>query len=332
MSNAKEIQLAFLQKVKSTLSETVSFVDELADLLGTSTDSTYRRLRGETFLGIDEIAAICAHFKVPFDSESKRSGETVTFSFNRLRDRKDGFADWLEAMSADVKRIASINDSNILYAADDVPPWHHFNNDELICFKIFYWQKSILNTPELQNKDFDTSLIPAQLISQAKEMLKDYNQVTSAEIWTEDTLNSTLKQIEYFWESGFFQSKEVAIRMCDHIDAEIDLLKLKAEKQSKLVGDNESGAENFSLYQSEVMVGNNSILVTLGKHKKMAYVSNNTFNMMSTFDPGFITENELWLKNLMNKSILISGVNEKQRNRFFKVLKEKIEAQRNRIK
>lgn len=331
MSTAKEIQLAFLQKVKAALPANVSFVDELADLLNTSNDSTYRRMRGETLLGIDEIAAICTHFKVPFDTASQATGETITFSYNRMRNHPNGFEKWLETMSADVKRIASVKDSDILYAADDVPPWHHFNNDELICFKIFYWQKSILNVTELQNKDFDPELIPLKMIEQAKGMLRDYNKTTSTEIWTEDTLNSTLKQIEYFWESGFFQSKDVAMRMCDHIEAEIDMLKLKAEKQSKLVGEGESGEQNFTLYQSEVMVGNNSILVTIGQHK-MAYVSNNTFNMMSTLNMGFVEESELWLKNLTHKSILISGVNEKQRNRFFKVLKEKIEVIRTRIK
>jgi hypothetical protein len=331
MSNAKEIQLAFLQKVKAALPTNVSFVDELADLLKTSNDSAYRRMRGDTLLGIDEIAAICSHFKVPFDTASQTDGETVTFSYNRLRNLENGFEKWLGTMSDNVKRITQVAGSNILYAADDVPPWHHFNNDELICFKIFYWQKSILNAPHLENKNFDVSLIPQSLIDQAKEMLSNYNKTTSTEIWTEDTLNSTLKQIEYFWESDFFESKELAIRMCDHVEAEIELLKLKASKQSKLVGYGENGAENFSLYQSEVMVGNNSILVTLGHHK-LAYVSNNTFNMMSTLNTGFVEESELWLKNLMNKSILISGVNEKQRNRFFKTLKDKIEHLRNRIK
>ena len=331
MTTAKEIQLSFFQKVKAAQPANISLVDEIADLLNTSNDSAYRRLRGETLLGIDEIATICAHFKVPFDDGSNLNAETVTFSYNRLRNSENGFQIWLKIMSEEVKRIAAVPGSNILYASDDVPPWHHFTNDELICFKIFYWQKSILNASELQNKDFESSLIPLEYIEQAKEMLNDYNKITSTEIWTEDTLNSTLKQVEYFWESGFFKNKETALRMCDHIAEEIDLLKLKAEKQSKLVGKNESGETNFTLYQSEVMIGNNSILVTIGNHK-IAYVSNNSFNMMSTMNSGFIEESDLWLKNLTHKSILISGVNEKQRNRFFKVLKDKIEALKSRIK
>jgi hypothetical protein len=82
---------------------------------------------------------------------------------------------------------------------------------------------------------------------------------------------------------------------------------------------------------SEVMVGNNSILVSMGK-TKVAYVSNNTFNFMSTTNPGLIEENEKWLKNLIKKSVLISGVSEKQRNRFFNILKDKVELLKRKIK
>lgn len=331
MTTAKTIQHAFFQKVKSSLPPNISLVDELADLLGTSNDSAYRRLRGETLLGIDEIAAICNRFKVAFETTTEASDENIIFHYSRLRNSENGFQIWLEKMGTDVKRIAATPGSSILYASDDVPLWHHFTHDELIAFKIFYWQKSILNNPEFQSKDFDPSLVLEKNIQQAKNMLLDYNQITSTEIWTEDTLNSTLKQVEYFWESGFFKDKDTALRMCDHIEIEIDLLKLKAEKSSKLVGPGETGAENFTLYQSEVMVGNNSILVSVGTHK-IAYVSNNTFNMMSTSNTGFVEESDLWLKNLIHKSILISGVNEKQRNRFFKTLKEKIERLRNHIK
>jgi hypothetical protein len=108
------------------------------------------------------------------------------------------------------------------------------------------------------------------------------------------------------------------------------ILQNKAERSSKLIGEKESGTENFKLYRSEVMVGNNSILVTLGNNK-IAYVSNNTFNMMSTTTADFVDENEAWLKNLVRKSILISGVSEKQRNQFFKILHDKVDAVRKSI-
>jgi predicted lipase len=60
-----------------------------------------------------------------------------------------------------------------------------------------------------------------------------YNNTIAVEIWTAETLNSALKQVEYFWESGFFKSKQVTLDLCDAIEKETLLLKQKAEKEVK---------------------------------------------------------------------------------------------------
>lgn len=321
-----------MSRVKSAQPDNnASFADELAHVLKCSNDSAYRRIRGETLLSIEEIAQICLHFKVPFETSSQTDAEAVTFNYFRLDGKEANFKKWLMGLCENVKLVNSVTGGSILYAADDVPIWHHFMNDEFICFKIFYWMKSIMNEPKYANKKFDTDLISKDLVKASKELLAQYNNCESAEIWTEDTLNSTLKQIEYFWESDYFADKAQALRMCDYVEQGLSLLRLKAEKSSKLVGKNETGVENFKLYRSEVMLGNNSILVTLG-NSKMAYVSNNTFNFMSTTTAPFVAENERWLQNLVRKSILISGVSEKQRNRFFSILQEKIEIVRASIR
>lgn len=327
MSRAKEIQLSFLNKVKQAVPANVSLVDELAELLSTSNDSAYRRLRCETLLSIDEIALICNHFKVAFDTHSQANANTVTFNYFKIEGKAENFTKWLGGLRNNVTRIESVKGSSILYAADDVPIWHHFFDDRLTAFKIFYWLKSIVNDPFFSDKKYDPSLISEDLIAIARETLSSYNQTDSVEIWSEDTLNSTLKQVEYFWESGFFADKKDALAICDLIQDEVDFLQRRAEKESKL---EDGSVKNFKLYHSEVMIGNNSILVNFGTNK-IAYVSNNTFNMMSTTTPEFVEENELWLKNLIRKSILISGVSEKQRNKFFRILKQKIDQLKERI-
>lgn len=330
MSEAKEIQKGFLDRVKATLPVHTSLVEELADLLNTSNDSAYRRMRGETLLSIDEIARICAHFKVPFETSSQTNAQSVSFNYFKLEGKKENFKIWLTSLCDNVKQIGNLKDNSILYAADDVPIWHHFHNADLAAFKIFYWLKSIVNDPFYADQKFDPSIIDPEYIAAAKQLLVNYNQIKSAEIWSEDTLNSTLKQVEYFWESGFFKNKEDALKICDAIDIEIDLLKTKAERESKLDSKDNKFEPNFMLYRCEVMIGNNTILSEIG-HSKIIYVSNNTFNMMSTTSPDFVEENERWLKNLIRQSVLISGVSEKQRNQFFKILKGKIEALRNSI-
>jgi hypothetical protein len=329
--NARNTQLNFLLRVKESAPANISFVDELAEILGVSTDSAYRRMRGETLLAIDEIATICKHFKVPFETEVQKDVSSVSFNFLRLENKPENFYKWLDSLNRDVKHIAAVQGSHILYAADDVPIWHHFIHDEFIAFKLFYWMKSILNIPAYTDSKFNPNLIEPALIKTAQELLQHYNQTNSTEIWTEDTLNSTLKQVEYFWESGYFENKETALRMCDYIMQVIEVLELKVRNASKIATGKTNTVENFQLYMSEVMVGNNSILVTMGK-TKVAYVSNNTFNFMSTTNPGVIEENENWLRNLIKKSVLISGVSEKQRNRFFTILKNKVEQLKTKMK
>lgn len=324
------VQEQFLARVKSALPANVSFVDEIADLLKMSTDSAYRRLRCETLFNIEEITLICKHFKVSFDPEIQHMSNKVTFDYLKLDDKKENFKLWLYFLSTDIKKIGNSINNQILYGADDVPVWHHFFNNDLIAFKLFYWLKSILNSPEFAEVNYDPALIDQEMISSAKEMLQNYNQINSVEIWTEDTINSNLKQVEYFFESGFFNSKQDALHLCDLYLEELNLVQKKAAKSSKLIETGESGKENFKLYKSEVMIGNNSILANIGS-TKIAYVSNNTFNMMSTTSADFVHENELWLNNLLRKSTLISGVAEKQRNQFFRVLRDKVESLRQKI-
>ena len=326
-AQSKAIQLAFIDKIKSGLLNGKGIADELADILGLSTDSAYRRMRGEIPLNIDEIDKMVKHFKVSFDMALQGPVDSlVSFSYLKIGGDKNNFHLWLQTLLGHVKNISKVPNSHIIYAADDVPIWHHFANEEFASFKLFYWLKSIVSHEEFAHKKFDANLIDDTLLEAAKQMLHYYNQVPSVEIWSEDTLNSTLKQIEYFWENDFFEDKSQALRMCDHIELVITNLKKQAQLSSKNMDSN----QNFTLFKSEVMIGNNSIVVQIAD-TKMAFVSNNTFNMISTSNPSFVAENESWIKNLMQKSIQISGQSEKQRNQFFKLLKDKIDHLRNRI-
>ena len=65
------------------------------------------------------------------------------------------------------------------------------------------------------------------------------------------------------------------------------------------------------------MIGNNCILVKMG-NIKATYISYQTFNGMLTTNTNYSNETDLWIKNLIRKSNLTSGVVEKQRYHYFK--------------
>ena len=91
-----------------------------------------------------------------------------------------------------------------------------------------------------------------------------------------------------------------------------------------------SSQQNYTLYCSELMIGNNCILVRIGNNS-VSYISYNTFNSMTTTNQAFNDETDRWLRNLIRKSIPISGVSEKQRFRFFRMMNDKIVKMRDRI-
>jgi hypothetical protein len=79
----------------------------------------------------------------------------------------------------------------------------------------------------------------------------------------------------------------------------------------------------FNMYFNEVIIGDNNLLIVLDG-VKTSLVSHNIFNYMETRDAAFNEYTYTHVRNLIRRSTLISSVSEKERNRFFRVLREKI--------
>ncbi|MBI3511455.1 MAG: hypothetical protein HY064_12390 [Bacteroidetes bacterium] len=323
------VQSQFIKKLKETVSSNTSLVDEMADLLSVSTDSAYRRIRGETALTIDEVTKLCTHYRIPFDfvgKPEKSFGSTVTFHYHHLSDDLENFRGYLMNILNDMKRIKAADQKEIIFSGVDIPIFHHFGFLNLSAFKLFYWTKSILNVSQYEGKKFDITAIPTELKDFIAEIYSLYLEIPSIEIWSEDTINSTLKQVEYYWESGLFKHKEDALLVLEDIRSMIGGIEKQAAASTKFRGEvpPAGSTENYLLYLSDLMIGNNCILVTMNNNK-VTYLTHNTFNSMATLSPSFSEESERWLRNLIKKSNLISGVSEKQRFRFFRMMNDKID-------
>jgi hypothetical protein len=65
--------------------------------------------------------------------------------------------------------------------------------------------------------------------------------------------------------------------------------------------------------------------------KKVVYVIHNIIDILMTTNEGFCKQTEYFNNNLQNKSILISTTGEKERNKFFNRMEEKIETAKKKI-
>ncbi len=321
-------QSLMMQRIKESLPKSISFVDELSEVLNLSSDSAYRRIRGETDLSIEEIATICKHFHFSFDSFiNNNDNSCVSFSHHQLNSHINSFKEYLNGMKSNMQQILRFpeEDRRIIYAAEDVPVFQNFAHPLLSAFKIFYWNKSILNAEGYEDKKFETAHIDKELMQIARDIYDLYAKINSIEIWSDDTVNSTIKQIEFYWDSGAFKSKTDALQVCEELILMFTRISKQAELGIKLDANNKpaTNQKNFELYHSDIMIGTNCVTTEMGSHKS-AYISYHSFNVMLTTNASFCNETDIWIKNLVRKSNLISGVAEKQRYRFFKHINDMI--------
>ncbi|MFH2142561.1 MAG: hypothetical protein ABIJ97_09075, partial [Bacteroidota bacterium] len=309
-----------------------SLVNELSDLFDISNDSAYRRLRGETALTFDEIIILCKKYNISFDFITGLVSNSVTFKYEPNGNTKEEFKNYLSVICNDLEMLSKTKNCKIIYAAEDIPLFHHFQYPELASFKLFYWMKSVMNVPEYIESKFSPDIIDNEILDLCKKMDDYYRIIPSVEIWTELTINSLIKQIQFYWDSGLFADKKYALSVCDCLKLELENIMKQAEKSTKFINDREMliNEGNFTLYHSEVEIGNNCILASVSDNRTV-YLSHFTFNFISTTGKSFCDETEKWLNNLIRKSILISGVSEKQRYQFFSAAVKSVENLKKRI-
>jgi hypothetical protein len=326
------IQQKLLGLIHDQIPDKFSYVDELSELLQISSDSVYRRLRGETLLSITEIQELCMHFNISFDSicGTENTG-LVSFQYEPIKGT-DNFLNYLTSMRDVLKHLEQKGNSHITYAAIDIPILHNFRFPLVSFFKSFYWLKSISNFPGFHEVKFSGRILKAEFVELGKEINELYCRIPSTEIWTDLILNALLKQVDYYWESGEFNSQEDALELLEEVEKEFDYMQTAAELCSKNPNVKASSAKpaNFQVYLCEIEISNNCILIQDGPNKT-AYLSTHTFNKMVTSNNVFTEETQRWMDSLLAKSTLISCIGEKQRSMFFRSAKDKITQIRHKI-
>jgi transcriptional regulator with XRE-family HTH domain len=306
------IQNHFITKFKEIIPPSVGLAEEIADVLDVSIDSAYRRIRGETELTIEEVYKISKKYAISLDEVFSNQNDTVTFSYTKLTDSEKNFETYLLRILSHLKAINKFEDRKIYYVAEEIPIFYSFFSKKLTDFKLFYWQRSVLNIPTYQQQKFEWGIVPQNLIDIAHDVYKEYLTIPSSEIWTAETVLTGLKQIQFYYDSGIVSSAH-ATELLSEYRLMIDLILKNAESSRKNISDK---SDTFSLYNSEVVLGTNCIYVVMGE-TTYSYISFNTMNSLTTNNPQFCEETEHWVRNLEKKSTLISGVSEKQRYQFF---------------
>lgn len=326
MVATNNIQTAFLEEVKKRLLPNLSLADELAEALHISRDSAYRRIRGETVLSLDEARILSNKYGVSVDSILSNTGEMVSFHYRMVDTKHFTFTQWLKSILNNLETLLPYPDKQLIYFAKDIPVFYYFNSPLIGPFKMFFWMNSVLRDEGYRGVKFSPELVPKELIALGEKIWKRYTETPKIEIWSDETLNVTLRQIEFYYECGFFADPKYALELCDEYLVIIKEIRTWAAK-----GYREKPEYQFNLYKNDLLIADNTIFFRMGD-KRVTFIPYNTMNILTTTHEVFCKQTEDYLVNLTTKSILISTTGEKDRNKFFNLMEEKIHQLRSRLK
>ncbi|MDR1102120.1 MAG: hypothetical protein LBL42_00025, partial [Tannerella sp.] len=308
-----EAQKRLFNAIRSRMPEQYRLVDVIEESLKVSTDSAYRRIRGDKELSFSELQKLCHTFQLSMDELLNCGSEqSALFRYTSIKPDQPNYIRYIEQLSATLGSLAAVEDRELFFTAQDIPFYHFLNHEKLLFFRLYVWY-DITSTERLSFREFYDRIDPDVYTPLHERLLQEYLRIPSGEIWTERTVSTMLGLLEYYLEVGAFDSRETVLLLLGQLLELLDRVSHSAATGSK----DAEGRTPFSLYICSVDPGSNLVLARRGSDW-VCSIKLYTVNRITTDNVALCVETRKWINYLILKSTLISGgTSERERFRFF---------------
>jgi hypothetical protein len=323
------MQSEFVRVLKKSSLNSNSFVDEIATVLDIGYDAAYRRINCKTSLTIEETVRLAKHYNISLNNlfEVGRQNSILVALSPNLTNIEDLEA-YFVASKNDLLPLIRLKGASILYSAKEIPIFHTLKDSYLARYKMYVWLKDVDMDMARNKISFDTFLksIPQSLVDSAVNLAEVYKGININEFWNNATINSTIQQIIYYYESGLL-SKEIALIICDDLEQVLRDVEKQAIQQS-IIGSGNKIA--YYLYKTDLNSLNNVIMVNT-PNKKMFFTP---FTILSYFkiehQPTCELVYDFFEKQKFHSKLLVNA-GEHDRIQFFNGMHQKIKKLRDQI-
>ncbi|HMK26948.1 MAG TPA: hypothetical protein VK483_13035 [Chitinophagaceae bacterium] len=332
MTTTQTVQDHLFLRIKEMLPQPVSLADAVSDILHVSSDSAYRRIRGETPLVLEEAALLCKHFNLSLDQLMALKPDDVLLRNVRIRNQDFTYRQYLQALQHQLSALTGFQQKEIIYMSKDIPIFHNFYFKPLIAFRYFFWMKTHLAHPDFEKLAFDFDLLPADIEKLSTDIIRIYCTIPSTEMWNTESINSTISQIEFSKDSGHFKSDADLKLVYDALESSIHHIKDQAEHGFKFMPEEDRSGrkQNLKFFFNRVVLGDNTVMA-MANSIKTAFINYGHLNYLETRDEKFCNELYHDFENLIRRSTQISHSSERQRNVFFNILLAKVRDRKQNI-
>lgn len=308
-------QEKFLQLIRKKIGTSISLIDQLSTILEISYDAAHRRAANKSKLSIEETVILARHYGISLDNLFQNEKYVLVNKTKEI----NSFEDLSKYFSQSFEHLSSYNNdstTSIYYSAKDIPLFYTLGTDILSQFKRFVWMQILNPNLLIPFKDFQ---FKAQLLENSQKLFHFYQNTTKYEIWNDTTINSTLQQVLYFYESDLLTTDE-AILICNQIETLIDTL----ESQCNLQND------TFKIYHHDLLILNNNVLVTNQK-KKTLFVPYTMLGYFITNDEETANHSHNFFQHQLKNSKQLNTAGTRDKKLFFNKMYKKIKYYKDKV-
>lgn len=307
------IQSSLLKELQKELPKNISLIEAVATALEISYDAAHRRTSLKSKFSLEESVVLAKYYNISldklFDNISK---DYVVIEKTKNITTEEDLKVYFEESYNSLHPLLKQKESRILYSAKDIPIFYTLAGDVLSRFKMYVWLKLV--NPSFLNKHFNSFTPNLSLVTASKKLGNIYQDLNITEIWDITTINSTLKQIHYYFQASQI-SIETALELCKNLHQII----------SKVSSHVTSTENQFLLYYNELHLMNNNVLVSTPTSQSL-YVPFTLLSYYKTSDKHTCKEAEQFLKRQLQGSKLLNTAGEKEQAKFFNKMYQKITA------
>ncbi len=324
------MQEVFIRAIKERLRENQSVIDEVSGILNLSYDAAYRRVNSKTALSLEEAVTLAKHFKLSLNRlfEVGEQGTLLAEKSPMIRDVA-GLEQYFKISLQSILPLIKIKNASITYSAKDIPIFYTLSDSYITKYKCYVWLKFLNEDGAMAKVSFEDFLesAPPSLIKAANAVAEAYQNINIIEFWNDNTINGTLQQIFYYFESNLL-SEEMAIFICKDIKKIILHIEQQTINQTILNSKNDS---SYQLYKSDLLTMSNTVMVK-AKGKKMFLTPFTVLSYFKIEHPQTCEQMDRFFEKQMKNSKLLVNAGEKDRSQFFNKMHQKVDAVMERLK
>ncbi len=247
-------QELLLKQIRTQLSASTSLNEVIADVLNISYDAAHRRVSLKSKFSIEETVTLCNHYKLSMDTLFSNKTKVV-FDKTKAVESLDDLVLYFKDSMEHLKEFKNTN-ATMYYSAKDIPLFYTIGGTLLSKFKLYVWLNLLIGKENISA--FESFHLTQQLQEYTSELQAIYNDVSVHEIWNDTTINSTIQQIFYFFESGLLQQGN-ALLLYD------DVKKIMTDLEEK----SSCNPSNYHLYFNELLILNNNVHISNSEKQKL---------------------------------------------------------------